>query len=199
MAQCVKSTTKSRPGGGPQGSSLGLWSFLSQTNDNPEDNSDENMFKFVDDKTTLEIINLLSIGMASHNIKASVPSNILTSNLVISNNNLKTQEHLHRISEWTKDKKMKLNVEKTKNIIKYITQVGVPQRGAHQERGEDPHGGHARDRRQNSLGELMLCFWRAILSPTTRRPDRKKDHHGRLPHRHGQRLWEEAHQHPRQG
>ena len=82
MAQCVKSTTKSRPGGGPQGSSLGLWSFLSQTNDNPEDNSDENMFKFVDDKTTLEIINLLSIGMASHNIKASVPSNILTSNLV---------------------------------------------------------------------------------------------------------------------
>ena len=96
---------------------MGLWSFLSQTNDNPEDNSDQNMFKFVDDKTTLEIINLLSIGLASHNVKASVPSNILTSNLVISNENLKTQEHLNRISEWTKEKKMKLNVEKTKNVI----------------------------------------------------------------------------------
>ena len=33
----VISSTKSLPGGGPQGTSLGLWSFLSQTNDNPED------------------------------------------------------------------------------------------------------------------------------------------------------------------
>ena len=113
----VRSSTKSLPGGGPQGSSLGLWSFLSQTNDNPEDNSEENMFKFVDDKTTLEVINLLSIGMASQNIKVRVPSNVLTSNLVISNDNLKTQEHLQRISEWTRKKQMKLNVAKTKNII----------------------------------------------------------------------------------
>ena len=75
------------------------------------------MFKFVDDKTTLEVINLLSIGMESHNTRASVPSNVLTSNLMISNGSLKTQEHLHRISDWTKDKKMKLNIEKTKNII----------------------------------------------------------------------------------
>ena len=62
-------------------------------------------------------INLLSIGMASQNIRDRVPSNVLTSNLVISNDNLKTQEHLQRISEWTKEKQMKLNVAKTKNII----------------------------------------------------------------------------------
>ena len=55
--------------------------------------------------------------MASHNTRVSVPSNVLTSNLVISNGNLKTQEHLHKIRDWTKEKKMKLNVEKTKNII----------------------------------------------------------------------------------
>ena len=113
----ARSGTKSLPGGGPQGSSLGLWSFLSQTNENPEDNNEENMFKFVDDKTTLEVINLLSIGMASHNPKVSVPSNVLTSNLVISSDKLKTQEHLQKIRDWTKEKKMKLNVEKTKNII----------------------------------------------------------------------------------
>ena len=113
----VSSSTQSLPGGGPQSSSLGLWSFLSQTNDNPENNKVDNMFKFVDDKTTLEVINLLSIGMESHNTRASVPSNVLTSNLMISNGSLKTQEHLHRISDWTKDKKMKLNIEKTKNII----------------------------------------------------------------------------------
>jgi hypothetical protein len=75
------------------------------------------MFKFVDDKTTLEVINLLSIGMASHNPKVSVPSNVLTSNLIIPNDNLKTQEHLHQIKNWTNKKKMKLNVDKTKNMI----------------------------------------------------------------------------------
>ena len=75
------------------------------------------MFKFVDDKTTLEVINLISIGMASYNTRVNVQSNVLTSNLVISNDNLKTQEHLHKIRDWTKEKKMKLNVEKTKNMI----------------------------------------------------------------------------------
>ncbi len=55
--------------------------------------------------------------MASHNSKVNVPSNVLTSNLVISNSNLKTQEHLHRIRDWTKEKQIKLNVDKTKNII----------------------------------------------------------------------------------
>ena len=113
----VTSSTKSLPGGGPQGTSLGLWSFLSQTNDNPEDTEVENMFKFVDDKTTLEIVNLMSIGMASHNLKASVPSNVLSSNLIIPADNLKTQKHLDDIKKWTEDKKMRLNVDKTKNII----------------------------------------------------------------------------------
>ena len=70
------------------------------------------MFKFVDDKTTLEVINLISIGMASYNTRVNVQSNVLTSNLVISNDNLKTQEHLYKIRDWTKEKKMKLNVKK---------------------------------------------------------------------------------------
>ena len=113
----VNSSTKSLPGGGPQGTSLGLWSFLSQTNDNPEDTDIENMYKFVDDKTTLEVINLMSIGIASHNPKVTVPSNVGTSNLIIPAENLKTQEHLNNISKWTGDKKMRLNIDKTKNII----------------------------------------------------------------------------------
>ena len=113
----VISGIKSLPGGGPQGTSLGLWSFLSQTNDNPEDTGEENIFKFVDDKTTLEIVNLLSIGIASHNPRSRVPSNVLSSNIFIPSENLKTQDHLNKIQQWTNEKKMKLNVSKTKNII----------------------------------------------------------------------------------
>ena len=36
-------------GGGPQGSGLGIWYCLSQTNDNHQGVADENVFKFVDD------------------------------------------------------------------------------------------------------------------------------------------------------
>ena len=113
----VISDLKTLPGGGPQGSSLGLWSFLSQTNDNPEDTDKDNIYKFVDDKSVLEIINLLSIGIASHNPKIRVPSNIRTSNIFIPPENLKTQEHLDRISDWTNKKKMKVNNKKTQNLI----------------------------------------------------------------------------------
>ena len=59
------STVRELYGGGPQGSGLGIWSYLSQTNNNHQGVADENVFKFVDDKTCLEIINLLSVGIKS--------------------------------------------------------------------------------------------------------------------------------------
>ena len=71
----------------------------------------------MDDKTTLEVVNLLSVGIASHNNRSRVPSNIMSSNIFIPSENLKTQDHLNRINKWTAEKKMKLNVSKTKNII----------------------------------------------------------------------------------
>ena len=60
-------------------------------------------FKFVDDKTALEVLNLL---LASHNFKANIPNNILTSNLKIPSDNLKTQEYMDKIEKWTDQKKM---------------------------------------------------------------------------------------------
>lgn len=54
-------------------------------------------FKFVDDEAVLGVVDLLSIGIASHNYKASIPSNVRTSGLVISNANLKEQEQLRYV------------------------------------------------------------------------------------------------------
>lgn len=105
------------PGGSPQGASLGIWPFLSQTNDNPEATEEDKIYKFVDDKSVLELINLVSIGMASQNIKLHVPSNIPTSNLFIPSDNLRTQKFISDLEVWTKDKQMRLNVKKTKNMI----------------------------------------------------------------------------------
>ena len=90
---------------------------MSQTNDNPEVTEEDKIYKFVDDKSVLELINLVSIGMASQNIKIHVPSNIPTSNLFIPSDNLRTQKFMSDLEVWTRGKQMKLNVKKTKNMI----------------------------------------------------------------------------------
>ena len=51
------------------GASLGNWEFLSQTNDNADCIPQDDRFKFVDDLSTLEIINLITIGLSSFNTK----------------------------------------------------------------------------------------------------------------------------------
>ena len=57
--------------------------FLSKSNENANCVSEEDRFKFVDDLTALKKIALLTIGIASHNIKQQVPYDINTSNLFI--------------------------------------------------------------------------------------------------------------------
>ena len=104
-------------GGGPQGSTFGLWEYLSQSNDNADCVDEADRFKFVDDLSFLEIIYLLNVGMSSYNIHTHVPSNIPSHNQVIQRSNLKSQEQLETINRWTKDRKMQLNLKKTKSMI----------------------------------------------------------------------------------
>ena len=87
---------------------------MSQTNDNPEDANSDEIYKFVDDKSVIEVINLLSIGLASHNVKVTVPSNIPVSNIFIPGEHLKTQTNLNKVDSWAENKQMKLNLKKTK-------------------------------------------------------------------------------------
>ena len=78
--------------------------------------SSDEIYKFVDDKSVIEIINLFSIGLASHNLKATVPSNIPVSNIFIPREHLKTQSNIEKVEKWSESKQMKLNVKKTKNM-----------------------------------------------------------------------------------
>ena len=111
------SSEKELKGGGPQGSTFGLWGYLSQSNDNAEFIDEEDRFKFVDDLSFLEIIFLLSCGLASYNLHTHIPSDIPNHNQIIKKENLRSQKHLENINEWTKERKMKLNEKKTKNMI----------------------------------------------------------------------------------
>ena len=61
-------------GGGPQGATLGILEYLSQSNNSSDCVGQDERFKFVDDLTVLEIVNLLTIGLCSYNIKNQVPN-----------------------------------------------------------------------------------------------------------------------------
>ena len=99
------------------GASLGNWEFLSQTNNNADCVPLEDRYKFVDDLSTLEIINLLAIGMSSFNIKQQVPSDIPTHGQFIPPNNLQSQKYLDLINEWTEKQHMIISEKKTKAMI----------------------------------------------------------------------------------
>ena len=85
-------------GGGPQGATLGILEYLSQSNNNADCVNEEDRFKFIDDLTVLEIVNLLMVGISSYNIKNHVPSDILENNQFIPPTNLKSQDILDEIS-----------------------------------------------------------------------------------------------------
>ena len=91
--------------------------YLSQTNNIADCVGSEDRFKFVDDLTILEIVNLLTIGISSFNMKHAVLNDIGEDNLYIPPENLKSQEYLNIINTWTKNQKMKINQTKTKKMI----------------------------------------------------------------------------------
>ena len=77
----------------------------------------EDRFKFFDDLSILEIINLLTIGLSSFNIKSQVASDIQDNNMYIPPENLKSQQFLKEIDAWTQNQKMKINSKKSKTMI----------------------------------------------------------------------------------
>ena len=67
-------------GSGPQGSTLGILEYLSYSNDNTEDIPPDLKYKWLDDLSVLEIVNLLTVGISSYNIRAQVPNDIPSHN-----------------------------------------------------------------------------------------------------------------------
>ena len=72
---------------------------------------------FVDVLSILEIVNLLTVGITSFNLKAQVPNYIATHNQYIPQENLISQEYLDSINKWTTKNKVLINQKKNKTII----------------------------------------------------------------------------------
>jgi hypothetical protein len=105
----VTSTERELNGGGPQGATFGIWEYLVQSNNSADCVNPDYRYKFVDDLTLLEKINLLVIGLSSFNCKSTVPYNIPTHNQFIPAEHLESQGNLKEIQEWTENRKMILN------------------------------------------------------------------------------------------
>ena len=111
------SSPRNLPGGGPQGATLGLLEYSAQSNDNSNFVNKDEKYKFVDDLSLLEVINLVTIGITSYNFKHHVASDIAIDHHFIPAENLKSQQYLENISEWTQRNKMLLNMKKTKYMV----------------------------------------------------------------------------------
>ena len=96
---------------------MGILEYLSQTDGNVDFVELQKRFKFIDDLSILEIINLISIGLSSFNSKQQVPRDIADHNQYIPPENLHSQAYLNQLNKWTDEKEMKLNSQKSKYMI----------------------------------------------------------------------------------
>ena len=105
------------PGGGAQGGQLGQTEYLSQSNDNVDFLKTEDKFKFIDDLSVLEMINLAMCGISTYNFKNHVASDIGVHGQYLPVENINSQIYLDKINQWTDDKQMRLNKSKTKYMV----------------------------------------------------------------------------------
>ena len=95
----------------------GIIEYLSQSNDCAKFLSSKEKYRYIDDLSILEIINPICVGISSYNCKAQVPNDVKIGSNFIPPANIKSQEYLNKIEQWTKRKKMKLNCKKSKYMI----------------------------------------------------------------------------------
>ena len=111
------SSTRDLPGGGPQGCSFGLLEYKSNSNDNANHVEENMRYKFVDDLSLLEKLNLILLGLSEYNFKNHVASDIGIGQKYLHPKNLNSQGYLDEVERWTEDNLMKLNAKKSNVMI----------------------------------------------------------------------------------
>ena len=117
------SSSRDLPGGNPQGCTTGLLGYTSSSNDNANYVDPDMRYKFVDDLSILELINLLAVGLSSYDFETQVASDVGVEQSFITSDRLKSQEYLHQVEKWTAENGSKLNVPKSKVMIFNYTEM----------------------------------------------------------------------------
>ena len=110
--QTIKSEKPTR-GGSPGRKPRHIWEYISQTTSNVDFLQEDNRYKFIDDLSILEVVNLVTVGIASYNFINHVASDIGINQSFVDPRNLESQKSIDKISSWTTENKMRLNEKKT--------------------------------------------------------------------------------------
>ena len=112
------STPHPLPGGGAQGGGeLGQLEYLAQSNNNVDFLDNKSKYKFIDDLSILEIINLIMCGLINYNFKTHVASDVANHGKFLPPQNAKSQTYLEKIQQWTEQNQMSLNKQKPKFML----------------------------------------------------------------------------------
>ena len=95
----------------------GILEFLSHTAHNLSFLDNDSAWKFIDDESYVEIVNLFQSGLASFNCKKQVPSDMSVNDMFLSSDNFHSQSYLDRINNWAVSNLKKLNSAKTRYMI----------------------------------------------------------------------------------
>ena len=95
----------------------GILEYLSHTAHNLSFIDQDSTWKFIDDESFVEILNLCQSGLASYNCKLQVPSDLSVSKLFPSPQNCSTQSYLDRIHSWADENLKRINTVKSKYMI----------------------------------------------------------------------------------
>ena len=120
--QGVMSSPRDLPGGGPQGSTFGLLEYDVNSDSNANHVETKMKYKFVDDLSILDKINLVIAALCSYYYKNHVPSDIGVDQKFLPAQSFNSQNSLNLIQNWTKESKSKLNVNKSKIMIFNFTE-----------------------------------------------------------------------------
>ena len=70
-----------------------------------------------------ELVDLIAIGLASYSFKLHIASDIPVDGCYVDPTNVKTQQNLENICQWTKEIMMELNKEKQKPCCSTIRKI----------------------------------------------------------------------------
>ena len=95
------SSVRQLPGSGAKGSVIGNLEYLSQTNNNSDHIPREDRWKWVDDLTTLAIVNMITVDLASYNFRQYLASDVPIHGQFVKPENLKTQMYINTLDTWS--------------------------------------------------------------------------------------------------
>ena len=103
-------------GGGPQGTLLGQIEYLVNSNDNADHVLPEDRFKYIDDRSVLELVMMTGL-LKDYNFYEHAASDIGIGQSYLPPASYSTQDTLDGISAWTERKIMLLNEGKSNYMI----------------------------------------------------------------------------------